>query len=208
MLKRVKKLYRAWLAISEQASPEVLAAQLSPTGKSVTPSAPVSRFGLFHPSYESWRIKRLTKILEIYSIDFFNGRRLLEVGAGHGDIGACFADLGAEVLCLDGRVQNINFGRLKYRHERLEVDEEALEGVGSRPSPFYIEPIAHEDGYDITRYFTPDLNFGEQFCYGRKHKNDDAPNDDFVRRRFWRLTRASAESTPSRSAAREKLAHG
>ena len=37
--------------------------------------------------------------------DFFKGKKILELGAGHGDIGAFFAELGADVLCLDGRIR-------------------------------------------------------------------------------------------------------
>ena len=195
-----------------------------------------------------------------YGVDFFNGKRILEVGGGHGDIGAFFADLGSDVLCLDGRLQNVNFAKLKhwkiphirfeqfnlerdfscfgtfellinfglvyhlrnveahlkicfataddiviesvvcdstdphkitFRDERPEIDEEALEGTGSRPSPFYIERLANENGFEFTRYFTADLNFGKQFCYDWKHNNDDTPNDNFINRRFWRLMKSN-----------------
>ena len=33
------------------------------------------------------------------------------------------------------------------------VDEEALEGIGSRPSPFYIERIANENNFDSQPLF-------------------------------------------------------
>jgi 2-polyprenyl-3-methyl-5-hydroxy-6-metoxy-1,4-benzoquinol methylase len=235
---------------------KTLQASLSPIDKYVVFSGLTNQDGLFHPSYEGWRIRRLNKMLEIYGIDFFKGKRIIEVGAGHGDIGAFFADLGADVLCLDGRIQNVNFARLKhrkvpglrfetfnlekdfselgrfdllidfgliyhlknvdehldccfamaddivletvvcdsrdphtilYRPGRADVDEEALDGTGSRPSPFYIERIAIARGFEIQRHFTADLNFERQFRYDWLHKDNSDPSDDFVLRRFWRF---------------------
>lgn len=260
MLSTVKKLHHvitAWGSqITNRLDLELLEVNLSPIDKHIVYSGLVNRTGLFHPSYEGWRVKRFNKMLEIYGFDFFKGKKILELGAGHGDIGAFFADLGAEVLCLDGRIQNINFARLKHRkltnikfvefnlendfsrfgrfdliidfgliyhlrnveehlkccfataddiimetvvcdssdphaiffcEEKREVDEEAVEGTGSRPSPFYIERIATENNFDFTRYFTPDLNFGEQFQYDWEHRNDNRLGENFHLRRFWRL---------------------
>lgn len=226
----------------------------------------VNEAGLFHPSYEGWREKRLGKILEIYGAGFFKGRNVLELGAGHGDIGASLAGLGANVLCLDGRLQNVSFARMKHRKvarirfeqfnlesdfsrfgrfdlivnfgliyhlrnvdahlrccfsvaddvliesvvcdstdphaifyspERTEVDEESLEGIGSRPSPFYIERLAAEELFSCTRYFTPDLNYTHQFVYDWEHRNDGRLSDDFVLRRFWRFTRQRPSGLPA-----------
>lgn len=221
----------------------------------------INEAGLFHPSYAGWREKRLGKILEIYGADYFKGRKVLELGAGHGDLGASLAKLGADVLCLDGRLQNVSFARLKhrkvagvrfeefnlendfsgfgrfdlivdfgllyhlrnvdahlrccfsvaddmliesvvcdstdphaifYRPERAEVDEEALDGVGSRPSPFYVERLAAENSFAVTRYFTSDLNYTHQFVYDWEHRNDGRLGDDFVLRRFWRFTKSGS----------------
>ena len=49
--------------------------------------------------------------------------------------------------------------KILLRAERAEIDDEALDGIGSRPSPFYIERLASEAGFDFTR-FTAALNFG------------------------------------------------
>jgi 2-polyprenyl-3-methyl-5-hydroxy-6-metoxy-1,4-benzoquinol methylase len=248
---------------------------LSPIDRHIACSYMMNRGGLFHDAYINWRIRRCTKILEIYGINYFRGKKVLEVGAGHGDLGAFFADLGADVLCLDGRVQNVIFGSLKYRKlanirfeqhnleedfssfgrfdliinlgliyhlrnvdshlkccfsvaddivletivcdstdpykifyckERREIDEESLEGVGSRPSPMYIERIAEENGFKIFRYFTSDLNSGQetpdgyQFRYDWEHKNDDSFNNHFNGpdlRRFWRFGLHPVSQTPS-----------
>src|SRR5690606_42043017 len=45
--------------------------------------------------------------------------------------------------------------------EDSAVNEEALGGRGSRPSPFFIERIATEAGFEVERHFTADLNAGE-----------------------------------------------
>jgi SAM-dependent methyltransferase len=263
VLTKMKRVYRGLVGWLDQSASRVdlesMESNLSPIDKYVVYSSILNKGGLFDPSYEAWRVRRFNKILEIYGVDFFKGKRILELGCGHGDIGAFFADLGADVLCLDGRIQNINFAKLKHRkianlkfvqfnlendfshfgkfdliidfgliyhirnvethlkacfaiandivvetvvcdstdpdkilfcNERQEIDEESVEGVGSRPSPFYIERIARENNFDFTRYFTADLNSGSQFVYDWPHKNDNRPGDDWKLRRFWRLTRA------------------
>jgi SAM-dependent methyltransferase len=239
----------------------MLGRSLSSREKHFVYSGLLDEAGLFHPSYEGWREKRLAKILEIYGAGFFAGRKVLELGAGHGDLGASLAKLGADVLCLDGRAQNVNFARVKHRKaarlrfeqfnlendfsrfgrfdlivnfgliyhlrnveahlrccfsvaddillesvvcdstdphaiffspERTEVDEESLEGIGSRPSPFYIERLAAENSFAITRCFTADLNYTHQFRYDWEHRNDGRLSDDFVLRRFWRFKKVRA----------------
>jgi hypothetical protein len=186
---------------------------------------------------------------------------VLELGAGHADIGAFLAGLGASVVCLEGRARNIAFARAKHAGcarlrieqrdldgdfssvgrfdlivnfgllyhlenvdahlrccfpiaddmvletvvsdstdphfiavvpERSDVDEEALGGKGSRPSPLYVERIARENGFAATRCFTPDLNHSHQFRYDWPHRNDGRLSEDFVLRRFWRFRRSSS----------------
>lgn len=231
---------------------------LSPIDRYVVYSGVLNNRALFDPSYVGWRLARLNKILEIYGPDHFKGRRILEVGAGHGDIGAFLADLGADVLCLDGRIQNVNFARLKHRKvngvrfeqanleedfsrfgrfdliihfgllyhlrhvdenlkcsfsmadevlletvvcdssdphriifcaERSHIEEEALDGTGSRPSPFYVERLATENGFGVQRHFSADLNSGDYFCYDWKHLNNErgSGSSDFKLRRLWQF---------------------
>lgn len=229
----------------------------SPIDHYVTHSYALRTDGLFDGTYDLWRVTRIAKILSIYGLESVRGKRILELGAGHGDIGAFFASLGAEVTCVDGREENLTFGRLKYRdvpgidfvladldedfghlgrfdlilnlgllyhlesvEKHLErcfqisdemilesvvcdstdpdviylvdedsaVNEEALGGRGSRPSPFFIERIATEAGFEVERHFTADLNAGE-YVYDWEHKYDGS-YDDYQRRRFWRFSRA------------------
>ncbi len=245
-----------------KSSLEPLAQTLSPIDKYICLSYLANDYGLFHHTYEDWRLKRINKLLAIYGLDYFKGKKVLELAGGHCDIGAFLADIGADVLCLEGRAQNVQFASLKHRRlrtlkivefnleedfssfghfdliihfgllyhlknvdkhlencfgmtndliletvvlnsldplgiiycdERTHVDEEALEGVGCRPSPFYVERIAEQNGFETIRYFDADLNSGAgQFYYDWEHKNDGNPGDNFRMRQFWRFRRQAS----------------
>lgn len=69
--------------------------------------------GHYHWHYPEWRMRRIRKILEIYGVDF-RDKKILEIGGGLGDIGAFFAELGADVLSLEARACNRNIANLKY----------------------------------------------------------------------------------------------
>ena len=72
--------------------------------------------GHFDPHYLEWRMRRITKVLDVFGIDFFPGKRILELGGGIGDIGAFFASIGAHVTSAEFRVTNRNFAALRYRN--------------------------------------------------------------------------------------------
>jgi hypothetical protein len=59
----------------------------------------------YHPE---WQINRINFILSKYPADFFKGKRILELGAYNGYIGAYFESLGAIVHCVEGRQENVN----------------------------------------------------------------------------------------------------
>jgi SAM-dependent methyltransferase len=264
MLHKFRKLYRSASIWSDRVSEfentieAELLETLSPIDRFIVQSGMYTRGSLFNQQYDAWRVKRINKILEIYGIDGLKGRSIVELGCGHGDIGAFLADLGAKVLCLDGRIGNVNFARLKHRKvaniefrefnlekdfsgigkfdiainfgplyhinnvedhlrhcfnisddvlletvvldsldpndivfckERGDVTEEAVEGVGSRPSPFYVERVAEQSGFRVSRYFTKDLNAANYFDYDWEHQNNrrGGDSDDFRLRRFWRF---------------------
>jgi protein-L-isoaspartate O-methyltransferase len=65
----------------------------------------------YHPE---WQNNRINFILSKYPKEFFKGKRILEVGAYNGYIGAYFNSLGAEVHCLEGRLQNDTYKKQKY----------------------------------------------------------------------------------------------
>jgi len=68
----------------------------------------------FAGHYLKWRKQRIDAIVEHYKLQFFAGKNLLEVGCGHGDIGAHFQKLGAIVTCSDARPENLAVARNKY----------------------------------------------------------------------------------------------
>ena len=71
--------------------------------------------GHYDWTYKEWRMKRINKMLDIFGVDYFVGKKILVLGDGLGHIGAFFADIGAEVLSVEGKRQNVNIAKLKYR---------------------------------------------------------------------------------------------
>lgn len=57
--------------------------------------------------HSDWQQNRINFILSKYPKEFFKGKRILELGAYNGYIGAYFNTLGAEVHCVEGRVENV-----------------------------------------------------------------------------------------------------
>ena len=54
------------------------------------------------------RYNKLAKaIISHYSVPFFANKNILDLGAGLGNISAAFARLGANVLCVDARADNL-----------------------------------------------------------------------------------------------------
>lgn len=70
---------------------------------------------LFHRHYDEWLLRRVRKVLELYEGEF-KGARILELGGGLGDIGAIFAEMGAEVVSLEARRVNQRFANIKHRN--------------------------------------------------------------------------------------------
>lgn len=66
--------------------------------------------------YKEWRMRRLAKVLNIYGVDWFDGKKVLVLGDGQGFIGAFFAEIGATVLSLEGRIENASIAKLQYRN--------------------------------------------------------------------------------------------
>src|SRR3974390_954011 len=68
----------------------------------------------FEGHYAVWRSRRIATILDEYPPRFFDGKTVLELGAGFGAIGAMFGALGAKVTCLEGGEQNVRTIRERY----------------------------------------------------------------------------------------------
>jgi hypothetical protein len=63
---------------------------------------------------KEWQENRIKLILSLYDESFFKGKKILELGAFHGDIGNYFSKLGADVTCVDGLRSNYVVMRNKY----------------------------------------------------------------------------------------------
>ena len=63
---------------------------------------------IHHSTYNpEWQQKRIDFMLSKYPKEFFQGKRILELGAFNGYIGAYFKELGAEKVCsIEGRLEN------------------------------------------------------------------------------------------------------
>ena len=86
----------------------------------------------FGDHYNDWQKKRIEAITNYYTLEFFNGKTLLELGCGHGDIGAVFASLGANVTFLDAREEHLRECVEKYADSRticMDLDNEWPPGI-------------------------------------------------------------------------------
>ena len=120
--------------------------------------SPVDRFCAlsttqhFTGHYEIWRTKRIHKILEYYGTDW-TGRKVVELATGFGDIGAFFASLGAEVVCIEGRIHNINIAKIRFAnlknitfmHYNLEDD---FSGLGRFDLAIHFGLLYHIRNYE------------------------------------------------------------
>lgn len=76
---------------------------------------------------EDWNYRRAKAIIDYYGFKFFFGKKILDLGAGHGEIAASFARLGADVTCVDARQDNLDFIHKKYPHlklSKLDLDKD------------------------------------------------------------------------------------
>jgi SAM-dependent methyltransferase len=118
MLKRLKNLYGNLLQSARTLRRLEAAAYstMSPIDRHIASQMATLREGVFQPSYHAWRATRINKMLELYGLEWFAGKRVIELGCGHADIGAFLAEIGASVLCVDGRQENLTFAKLKHRN--------------------------------------------------------------------------------------------
>jgi len=81
--------------------------------------------GMFSGHYNIWREKRITAIVSHYGPLWFKQKKILELGAGYGDIGATLSALGAEVTCSEARAEHIEV--LKSKHPQINAIQANLE---------------------------------------------------------------------------------
>ena len=58
--------------------------------------------------YSQWQNSRLQFIMSKYSSEFFERKKILELGACNAFFSAYFKSLGADVLAIEGRLENIH----------------------------------------------------------------------------------------------------
>ncbi|KKL75414.1 hypothetical protein LCGC14_2055140 [marine sediment metagenome] len=63
---------------------------------------------LFSGHYNEWRKTRIAKLVSIFGKDFFDGKDILELGCGWGDIGEKFIEMGATVTFCDVRQEHLD----------------------------------------------------------------------------------------------------
>jgi hypothetical protein len=69
------------------------------------------------PFFEDWNQKRLDKIIKIFGKNWFFSKKILELGACHGNVGLELIKLGALVYFTDARQENLN--RIKEKNIRV-----------------------------------------------------------------------------------------
>lgn len=84
---------------------------------------------MFTQHYDDWRKSRLNTVINLLGIDFFRGKRVLEVGAGYGDLGYELSKLGANVTFSEGRLEHLAVIKQRYPEfeARLDNCEEILD---------------------------------------------------------------------------------
>ena len=63
---------------------------------------------MFDGHYKDWRKRRFDKIISIFGEDFFKDKTMLELGAGFGENGRMFQDLGAKVTYAEARKEHLD----------------------------------------------------------------------------------------------------
>lgn len=69
-------------------------------------------------NYDTWINNRFSVIINvinsIFGIDYLKSKSLLELGAGYGDFGYKFYQLGMDITCIEGRSENLEILQKKH----------------------------------------------------------------------------------------------
>lgn len=68
--------------------------------------------GHYHPHYQEWNMRRINKVLELFDLNWFKDKKILVLGDGFGFIGGFFAEIGSNVIALEGKQFNVNMANL------------------------------------------------------------------------------------------------
>lgn len=106
---------------------------------------------MFNEVYNDWNHKRSKAIIDYYGYKFFYGKKVLDLGAGQGEIAASLSRLGADVLCVDARQENLDAIKKKHsmlRTMRLDLENEWPFGVNEFDIVLSIGLVCHIRTYD------------------------------------------------------------
>lgn len=67
-----------------------------------------------HNYHQLWQKNRLSYVLSNFGKDFFKDKKILEVGPCNGFFGASLHELGAKLLLVEGRMENVNVIKSNY----------------------------------------------------------------------------------------------
>lgn len=71
---------------------------------------------MFTGHYNNWIISRMNGVKKYIHTDFFNGKKILELGCGFGHIGNEFCKMGGIVTISDARIEHITEANRLYPH--------------------------------------------------------------------------------------------
>lgn len=113
----------------------------------------------FTNHYEYWRAKRITAIVEHYGEAWFEGKKILELGCGYGDIGHVLMTLNADVTFAEGRAENCDFLRRRFPENRVYCMN--CENEWPFPADAHFDLILHMG----LLYHLDDLWFALDHCF-------------------------------------------
>jgi len=76
------------------------------------------RSPVFGGFYNEWRVKRVNKLVSLLGVDWFKGKKVLELGCAFGNIGFYLESLGAQVTFSDGRQESLDVVKFKDPNAR------------------------------------------------------------------------------------------
>jgi len=86
---------------------------------------------MFNGKYFDWNQKRIKGIIDQYGYKFFYGKKLADLGCGHGDLSGTLYRLGSEITAVDARQDHLKVVSKKF--PGIKVVRANLEG----PWPFF-----------------------------------------------------------------------
>lgn len=101
--------------------------------------------------YDDWNHKRAKTIIDYYGYTFFHNKKILDLGAGHGSIAASLVRLGADVLCIDARQENLNYIQHKYPFIKTmlaDIDHDFLPLYNKFDMVLSLDVLCHIKNFD------------------------------------------------------------